>query len=188
MRHILPFVGRGVPVGGTYATFNPVDTAANSTLSNGNKTITGTTASAGFGRATNFVAAGEHKYWEVTVDVASNTRIGGATSAPSNTGSLGENGGVDFAVAATGLIRYAGGNIASITAPANGDILGFEYDRSLGTPMMMIYRNGTLAATVNVGNQNLYPACGSLINASQSTLNCGPTMAYSIPSGASLIS
>ena len=172
----------------TYATLNPADKGAAITLTNGN--LTATASGAGGVRATRAVLTGEHKYWEILTNGASNSRFGLANSSWDVSGTfLGDgnsigwlNGGILFNEAVEGesaALTFSPSDRLAIAFNRPGDVIQF-------------YKNGTLVFTLSgrgFGSFALFPAFHAMGagGAPQATFNFGPTMTYAIPSGASLL-
>lgn len=171
-----------------YTTFNPSAKGAGVTLSGGN--LTAACSGGSVVLAIKAVGGSEDKYCEFTVNSATEVSIGvhsgGGTfnnmpgfDSTNSVGYYGANGNVYYNGSTTGTSG------ASYSA---GDIIGVRLQA--GSNAVSFYKNGVLQATytnVNVSGK-VYMSVGSFSGGSCNvTANFGPTMAYSIPSGASLI-
>jgi hypothetical protein len=142
-------VTNNIAAASAFATWNPADKSTGHTLSSGNKTITGTSASTSnwcSTRSTLGKASGKW-YWEVTIGAGANHIVGVGvasdllTSFPGNTAN-----GVGY-YGATAAIFRGGSNVASGTTPTftAGDIIGVNYDADANT--VGFTKNGVQAST-----------------------------------------
>ncbi len=165
-----------------HTTLNPADKSVNIALSNGN--LTGTATGTGLARSIKAIGVGERKYWEVFIQSASGGHTHGITRASAATGGIP---GSDF----HGLSWWPDGSIVNngstldVTGGyGNGDVLGFDFNQSTG--LMRLLKNGVFQQNYTLGSAT-HPAFGANGAGVVASFNFGPTMAYAIPSGASLI-
>jgi hypothetical protein len=173
----------------TYTALNPADKGANITLSGGDLIAT-SSGGAGLARTVKAIGAAEHKYWEGTVGaITVNGMFGVSNGSLANTSYPGTtlNGMGWFP---SGTVLFNGGAIGSGAGTyTTGDVLGFEVNRSTG--LVTLYKNGaqvfTATALGTYDPASVYPTPGAAAGVNVFTMNFGPTMAYSIPAGASLL-
>lgn len=171
-----------------YTTLDPAKKGAGVTLSNGN--LTAACSGGSVVLAIKAVGGSEDKYCEFTVNSATEVSIGvhsgGGTfnnmpgfDGTNSVGYYGSNGNVYYNGSTTGTSGASYGA---------GDVIGVRLQAASNA--LSLYKNGVLQATytnVNVSGK-VYMAVGSFSGGSCNvTANFGPTMAYSIPSGSSLI-
>ena len=172
--------------GVTYTTLNPADKSASITLSGGNLIATGG-AAAGLVRTVKPIGATEHKYWECTVGAGSlGNLFFGTCNGSASVNDWPGNSANGISYIASGSVYQGGAVIAAFGAYTNGDVIGWESDRNAGN--FSIYLNGVLQGTLaGYGGVAIYPCYGMVASTAPCTYNFGPSMAYSIPAGASLI-
>jgi hypothetical protein len=184
-----PVTAGGLPPG-TYATWNPADKHATVSLSGGNLTATGGTASDTNGAVRSTVGKSSGKwYWEVTVvTVGTNFQAHGIGSGTQNLDAGNAYANLE------GLRVYFSFNGnkylpataygASFTA---GDVLGFALDMDAGT--LVAYKNNVSQGTLVSGlTGTIYaysiPASANGGTAAVCTANFGATaLAFSPPAG-----
>ena len=178
--------GAGGEITGCYATWNPLDKASNSVLTNGNldNALTG----AGISKATIHVSSGKW-YWEISKTDAVNNVCGIATSGavPSATYLGGVAGTAGFT--GQGLFSFQSpfGRAAAsnVGAMSNGDILGFALDCDNGT--LKLYINNVLQTADHftfTPGLSVTPAMGSNVARAAYPTNFGQhAFAYAAPSG-----
>lgn len=135
-----------VPVAAAFATWNPSDKNAGLTLSNSNKTVTGTAGATDTwmsARSTISKVAGKW-YWEVTVSSTTPTLIGVGTSASSLSQFAGQNLTSWGYYSADGAIFNNGANAATGTPSVytTGDVIGVAIDLDSATKTIRFYKNG----------------------------------------------
>jgi hypothetical protein len=170
----------------TYTTLNPVDKGVSITLSGGN--LTASASFTGLARSIKSIGAAEHKYWECTVG-ATGSRAALAFGVCNGSAGVNDwpgNSANGISYRNTGSIYSGGAVIATFGVYVNGDVIGWESNRNTGD--FSIYLNGVLQGTLaGYGSVAIYPCYGATSSAATATYNFGPSMAYSIPAGASLI-
>lgn len=179
VQQVIAAYGAGVV---TYPTWNPADKHTTVTLSNSDRTASNAGGNGGV-RATIPVPSSSDKYWEFTVTSGASGQIGIAkATVPLTT----------FPSASTDAVMYLyGGQLVSggVTLASNAsyttaDVIGIRYDSSTG--VVTFYKNNTLQPNSVTGLSGIYyPAFGGGTGAG--TVNFGPTLTYSLPSGASML-
>lgn len=173
-----------------YPTLDPAQAGTAITLSGGN--LTASAASfGGAGSVFDTVAfpASSDKYFEVTViSVAGGEmQIGVVRSDASLSALPGQ--GVGDVYSSTGSVIGFSSTVGSLPSYTAGDVIGVRYDS--GTRAVSFTKNGGTPTSYTIGGSGgtFYAVIGLTGGGSSSSasINFGPTMAYSIPSGSSLL-
>lgn len=190
VQQVLAALGVVAPTN-TYATWNPSDKSAGSTLTNGNLTYS-TASNSQAARATIGKSSGKW-YFEMTVSgMGTENNISGV-GVSDGTDSLNRGPGwhsVSFDSCSIGfsnsgdIVKSAAVQFSS-TAWVNGDVIGVAFDATAKT--VQFYRNGTAVSGAYswVTAATVFPRIGhSNANAFTGTANFGAsTFAHSVPSG-----
>ena len=168
--------------GQQYTALNPLDKGSNIALSGAN--LTGTSSGPGLARSIKAIGVGERKYWEVFIQSASGAHTHGVTLASAATGDIPGSNVHGLSWWPDGSIVNNGSTLDVTGGYGNGDVLGFDFNKSTG--LLRLLKNGVFQQNYTLGSAT-HPAFGANGAGVVATFNFGPTMAYSIPSGASLI-
>lgn len=175
----------------TYATWNPADKSAGSTLTNGNLTYS-TATNGQAARATVGKSSGKW-YFEMTVSGMGTENNVSGVGVSDSTDALNRGPGwhsVDanrcsIGFSNTGDILKSGAVQFSSTAWSNGDVIGVAFDVTAKT--VQFYRNGTAVSSAYswVTTSTVFPRIGhSASNAFTGTANFGASaFAHPVPSG-----
>jgi len=165
-----------------FATLNPINNPAGSTLSEGNcKAVTTVGTS---GKVVGTIGASSGKwYCEVQVLSTNNISIGIVPTSVSDTNVLGDLS-TEYGYLATSGTKYSGGSASAYGSTyTNGDIIGVALDLDAGT--LIFYKNGASQGTAFTGISGEYTFGFSDSSGSNSTtgnINFG-NPAFSISSG-----
>lgn len=167
----------------TYATWDPVNTAAGITLSNGNLTATASNVDVYATRSTIGKSSGKW-YIELFISAAitNSTSYGVKTSSEGTTVLVGSSA-TGYGYNDAGQKKNNGVDAAYGTAPANGVTIGIALDMDAG--QITFYRNNVSQGVAFTGlSGTFYFAFSSAFGANAVVANFGATpMTYSAPAG-----
>jgi hypothetical protein len=174
--------GLGNEVPGNYATLNPLDKAAVTTLANGN--LDYSTTGAGGVRSTIGMSSGKY-YAEVTVGHVSLT-VGIAAGGTALNNYLGANAG-EYGYGQNGYKLSSTTQVPYGDAFTTGDVIGIAFDADAGD--LYFYKNGTIQASgtpafSGLTNNTYFFAISNNVATNTCNANFGQrAFAYSAPSG-----
>lgn len=166
-----------------YTTFNPGDTNALITLSNGNLTATCSTGNNFASRAFDAKSSGKWFYQATITTVGSAVYVGVGNSSQSISNGIALGNSVNsWGYSSTGLVYYNNSGTGSRAAYSSGDVIGIAYNGD--DDELSFYKNGNLESTAITGVTGTFYPMISQVGNSVVTVNFGASgWTYTPPAG-----